>query len=532
MPIDPSLREAEKQELETVLKSRLFSRSHSMCGLLDYVCRKYFDGRVDQIKEYTIAVEHFGRSEEFQSKRDPIVRVDANRLRQRLRRYYRTEGKDHPVYISIPSGQYAPVFHHRSLGDPIPPDEDQLDVISDELLDEELEKPPLSDSNGGSDGIGTAAPPALPVRRSWIRVLALGVAVIVTIGALSYWFTSRIKTGVSRPAASDGAPTAAALARPSGPEIRILAGSTVESSIDERGKVWEADRFFSGGARYDPLPTARLKAQNSVLCRTARVGTFRYDVPLQPGVYELRLYFAELRYGVEPEDGGEATRRFDVKANGQAILTDFDIISDMGGDIGVLDVKVFKDIRPADDGFLHLSFEPRANEAILTGLEILPGIPGKIRPVRISTGNTAYISSDKVVWEPDFFYRGGRQVSRIHAVTGTADSAIYRNERFGYFTYRIPVVPGRYTVNLKFAETYFGQKNFRESAFGLRRFNLQCNGVTLLKNFDIAREAGGEGRALDKIFHGIQSDPQDKIVLTFVPVANYACVNAIEVIQE
>ncbi len=279
------------------------------------------------------------------------------------------------------------------------------------------------------------------------------------------------------------------------------------------------------------MPTARLRAQDSVLCRTARVGTFRYDVPLTPGVYELRLYFAELRYGVEPEDGGEATRRFDVKANGALLLTDFDILSDIG-DSGVLDVKVFKDVRPANDGFLHLSFEPRANDALLTGLEVVPGIPGKIRPVRINTGSTAYISSDKAVWEPDFFYRGGRRVSRIYGVSGTPDSAMYQNERFGHFSYRIPVVPGRYTVTLKFAETYFGQKNFRESAVGLRRFNVHCNGEMLLKNFDIASEAGGEGRALDKTFHGIESDPQDKIVLTFVPVSNYACVNAIEVIQE
>ena len=502
-----------------------------MCGLLDYICRKYFDGRTDQIKEYTIAVEHFGRSEHFQSKLDPIVRVDANRLRQRLRRYYRNEGKAHAVYISIPAGQYAPVFHHRSVGEPTPQDYDHLGEIDEDLLDHELENPPVPQGKVGPSGPGNASG---PIRRSWLRLVAPGVAVVVTIGALSYWLNSRTQTGVLGPGTSVSAtasPTGAASVRSSGPEIRILAGSSSEKSIDERGKIWEADRFFSGGESFEPMPTARLRAQDSVLCRTARVGTFRYDVPLTPGVYELRLYFAELRYGVEPEDGGEATRRFDVKANGALLLTDFDILSDIG-DSGVLDVKVFKDVRPANDGFLHLSFEPRANDALLTGLEVVPGIPGKIRPVRINTGSTAYISSDKAVWEPDFFYRGGRRVSRIYGVSGTPDSAMYQNERFGHFSYRIPVVPGRYTVTLKFAETYFGQKNFRESAVGLRRFNVHCNGEMLLKNFDIASEAGGEGRALDKTFHGIESDPQDKIVLTFVPVSNYACVNAIEVIQE
>ncbi len=136
-----------------------------MCGLLDYICRKYFDGRTDQIKEYTIAVEHFGRSEHFQSKLDPIVRVDANRLRQRLRRYYRNEGKAHAVYISIPAGQYAPVFHHRSVGEPTPQDYDHLGEIDEDLLDDELENPPVPQGKVGPSGPGNASG---PIRRSWL----------------------------------------------------------------------------------------------------------------------------------------------------------------------------------------------------------------------------------------------------------------------------------------------------------------------------------------------------------------------------
>ena len=109
---------------------------------------------------------------------------------------------------------------------------------------------------------------------------------------------------------------------------------------------------------------------------------------------------------------------------------------------------------------------------------------------------------------------------------------LYQTERYGHFRYVIPVVPGKYQVTLKFAETYFGQRNFGGTAIGLRLFNVHCNGQMLLENFDIAKEAGGDNRALDKVFHGIKSDPQDKIILTFVPVKNYACVNAIEIEQE
>ena len=111
--------ELEVQELEEVLASRLFSRSPKLSELLKYLCEKCFNGEADQIKEFTIAVEHFRRNTDFQSRNDPIVRVDANRLRQRLRRYYRTEGKGHALQILIPPGQYTPVFQQH-LAKPFP----------------------------------------------------------------------------------------------------------------------------------------------------------------------------------------------------------------------------------------------------------------------------------------------------------------------------------------------------------------------------------------------------------------------------
>ena len=165
-----------------------------------------------------------------------------------------------------------------------------------------------------------------------------------------------------------------------------------------------------------------LRAEDSVLCRAVRVGEFRYDIPLKPGTYELHLYFAEMRYGLEPEEGGESTRRFNVFVNDDMILRDFDILSDIAGP-GLLDEKVFTDIQPADDGFLHLVFNSVANGALLAGIEILPGLQGKMRPVRLSTRNRSYISSDQKEWEADRYTHGGRLTNRLHAVSGTADSA-------------------------------------------------------------------------------------------------------------
>jgi hypothetical protein len=524
-------RESEMRELDAVLTSRLFIRSPALSRLLNYLCQKYFAGEGAQIKELTIAIEYFRRSPDFQSKSDPIVRVDANRLRQRLRRYYRTEGRDHSVQISLPAGHYAPVFHHRT-SKPALPDSWQPELTPDVTIPQQV------DSQTPTAVPDTSPPPAgddspLEAARA-VLVIFLLLAILVA-GLFAYF---GVKEGGPAVIGSSGQPGSEpdslnyhySTPPGEGTTIRILAGSAVHRSVDKQGKIWSSDRYYTGGIVYTPLPTALLRSEDSILCRTARVGDFRYDIPLPPGVYELRLYFAELRYGHEPEEGGESTRRFNVFANDQMILRDFDIVADVAG-TGILDVKVFNDIAPGEDGFLHLVFSSLANEALLSGIEIRPGIPGKLTPVRISTGTATYLSPTQAVWEPDSFFRGGRQVARRHPVLATRDARLYQDERFGHFTYAIPVVKGRYKLTLKFAETYFGQKNFGGSAVGFRIFNVLCNGQMLLRDFDIAREAGGDGIAIDKVF-SVESNPQDKLIITFQPVKNYACVNAIEVLPE
>ena len=92
-----STSEAEKAELKAVIESKLFARAPSLVQFLSYVCQKYFDGSASEIKEYNIAVEAFGRGPGFHQKEDPIVRVEANRLRKRLKQYYETESQSHPI---------------------------------------------------------------------------------------------------------------------------------------------------------------------------------------------------------------------------------------------------------------------------------------------------------------------------------------------------------------------------------------------------------------------------------------------------
>jgi hypothetical protein len=87
--VEPLISEAARAESQAVLQSPLFIRSPGLAHLLSYLCEKLFAGESDQIKEYSVAVDVFGRRESFDQDSDSIVRVQANRLRKRLAEYYR-----------------------------------------------------------------------------------------------------------------------------------------------------------------------------------------------------------------------------------------------------------------------------------------------------------------------------------------------------------------------------------------------------------------------------------------------------------
>jgi hypothetical protein len=196
-------------------------------------------------------------------------------------------------------------------------------------------------------------------------------------------------------------------------------------------------------------------------------------------------------------------------------------------------VKVFKDISPAPDGFLHLTF-PRAvkENSFLNAIEILPGIPDRLRPVRIVARDTSVNTKDGKPWEADRYFIRGQRVTRAEEIKGVADPELYIGERYGNFVYSIPVAPGHYTATLLFCETWFGPKKPAGGGAGDRVFDVYMNGTALLRNFDIFKEAGGEDRPLHKVFQSLQPNAQGKLVFSFVPVKNYACINAIEVLDE
>lgn len=101
--------------LERVLASRCFEQAARSSSFLRYVVEQTLAGQGERLKGYTIAVEVFGRPVDFDAQSDPLVRVEAGRLRRRLIEYYADEGRDDPVRIELPRGSYsvASSYHGR-----------------------------------------------------------------------------------------------------------------------------------------------------------------------------------------------------------------------------------------------------------------------------------------------------------------------------------------------------------------------------------------------------------------------------------
>jgi hypothetical protein len=108
-PAEPTAKEI-RAALEDIVASKQFRVSPQLAAFLRFVVLETLAGRGDRLKAYTIAVGALGRDETFDPQTNPIVRVDAGRLRLALERYYVTEGHASAVLIDLPIGSYTPLF--------------------------------------------------------------------------------------------------------------------------------------------------------------------------------------------------------------------------------------------------------------------------------------------------------------------------------------------------------------------------------------------------------------------------------------
>src|SRR5882724_716798 len=112
--------EEVRAALEHMAISEAFRGPPQLVSFLRYVVEATLRGAGDRIKGYTIAVEALGRNEDFDPQADPIVRVEAMRLRRALTRYYENGGSRDAVRIDLPLGSYVPVFRHNTEPSPAP----------------------------------------------------------------------------------------------------------------------------------------------------------------------------------------------------------------------------------------------------------------------------------------------------------------------------------------------------------------------------------------------------------------------------
>ena len=108
-----------KQQLDRILGSATFQQVERLKRFIAFIVTEAAAGRADELKEYVVGVQVFGKESSFDPRTDPIVRVQARRLRARLLRYYNDEGQHDELIIELPKGGYAPVFKRRE-GRPLP----------------------------------------------------------------------------------------------------------------------------------------------------------------------------------------------------------------------------------------------------------------------------------------------------------------------------------------------------------------------------------------------------------------------------
>jgi adenylate cyclase len=106
-------------ELEIILGSNAFDASDRNRRFLRYVVEETLAGRGSYIKGYTVAQSVFGRASDFDPQLDPVVRIEAGRLRRSLERYYLTVGRGDSLVIELPKGGYVPRFERSSISRPV-----------------------------------------------------------------------------------------------------------------------------------------------------------------------------------------------------------------------------------------------------------------------------------------------------------------------------------------------------------------------------------------------------------------------------
>jgi len=135
-PGSQELAERLRRHLDHLLGSPHFKATDMQRAFLQFVVEKSLAGKAHEIKGFTVATEVFRRSADFDQSSDPIVSIQANKLRRTLELYYLTKGTEDPFRIEIPKGSYVPIFHEERQ------EEDDSVAMDERRIDERMDSWP------------------------------------------------------------------------------------------------------------------------------------------------------------------------------------------------------------------------------------------------------------------------------------------------------------------------------------------------------------------------------------------------------
>jgi hypothetical protein len=261
--------------------------------------------------------------------------------------------------------------------------------------------------------------------------------------------------------------------------LAINAGGPKYVAAD--GTVYMADAHFSGGR------TAKTRAnigdtEDDTVYRSERYGNFSYDIPVPNGNYIVTLKFAEIYWSA-------ANRRiFDVEIQGKEIISNLDIYAAVGKNFAY-DVNVPVSVT---DGVLKIDFFTDKDNAKVSAINVKKVVSdnsynlleaGSNVVFATNAGGPKYVAADGTVYMADTHFSRSRTAKTSARIGDTEDDAVYQSERYGNFSYDIPVPNGNYIVTLKFAEIYW-------SAANRRIFDVEIQGKEIISNLDIYAAVG------------------------------------------
>jgi Malectin domain len=293
---------AVRAELQRLLESTAFRTSRRCRDFLSYIVEHTMSGQRLTLKERSIGIDLFQLPYDFDTGQRTIVRVTASEVRKKLAQHYLADnGTHHAVRIDLPPGSYSAEFKWATE-----PAARQEPRLQEPLAPQPDLPPPIDQAPGKSASPKTGYRPR--------TILAATLALVSVIaGILFLWQGRAAKVKPAGPGFTRAAESVAALPA-TGTEVRIMVGSR-EPYIDRSGRAWQPDRFFSGGSLAFSRAEKISRTLDPDIYRHVRRGEFRYDIPLQPGSYELHLHFAEtgLSDFISAESSGEGNAFFEFR---------------------------------------------------------------------------------------------------------------------------------------------------------------------------------------------------------------------------